>query len=367
MRKLKNILRPVHLFLGLLSGVVVFIISITGAIYCFEKPIRNFLYSDILKVNNQQLATRTLNEQLQAVVKKYPQKTVKILVTKKDKNWNTEVHFYQGGLAYVNPCTLEVMEASHIKNDFLSVALKMHKSLYLGKFGKLLISVSTLIFFFMLISGLILWWPVTKKLFFSKIKIFKSTNYFKRVYDLHNVLGFYAFWILIWIAFTGVNWSFGVVNRAMRSIINPQVENTAGQITFSYFDTTSTPLNNTGNFVQKRYPESNEQFIFLSKENSLPQRVFINYKGSGFFNKQDKLFFDTQTGETVKETKYSNSNTGYKYLASQKQIHTGEILGLFGQCLAFLGSLIGASLPITGFLMWYEKRKLKLNRTVKES
>ena len=366
MRKLKNILRPVHLFLGLLSGLVVFIISITGAIYCFEKPIRNYLYSDIVKANNQDLTSRPLNDQLQAVVKKIPEKTVKILVIKKDKNRNTEVHFYQGGLAYVNPCTLQVMEASQVKNDFLSVALKMHKSLYLGRFGKLLISVSTLIFFFMLISGMILWWPVTSKLFFSKIKILKNTNYFKKVYDLHSVLGFYAFWILIWIAFTGVYWSNGMVNRAIRSIIKPHVENTAEQITFSYLDTATAPLNNIFNFVQKRYPESSEQFIFLSKENSLPQRVFINYQGSGFFNKQDRLFFNPQTGAAIKENKYSNSNSAYKYLASQKQIHTGEILGLFGQCLAFMGSLIGASLPITGFLMWYEKRKLKAKRAVKE-
>jgi uncharacterized iron-regulated membrane protein len=41
-------------------------------------------------------------------------------------------------------------------------------------------------------------------------------------------------------------------------------------------------------------------------------------------------------------------------------IHTGKALGLPGQFLVFFSALIAASLPVTGFLMWRKKRKLKL-------
>jgi uncharacterized iron-regulated membrane protein len=37
-------------------------------------------------------------------------------------------------------------------------------------------------------------------------------------------------------------------------------------------------------------------------------------------------------------------------------IHTGAILGLPGKILAFLVSFVSATLPITGFLMWWGKR-----------
>ncbi len=40
-------------------------------------------------------------------------------------------------------------------------------------------------------------------------------------------------------------------------------------------------------------------------------------------------------------------------------IHTGAILGLTGKILAFFISLICASLPITGFIIWLQKRKNK--------
>jgi uncharacterized iron-regulated membrane protein len=38
-------------------------------------------------------------------------------------------------------------------------------------------------------------------------------------------------------------------------------------------------------------------------------------------------------------------------------IHTGAIIGLAGKILAFSGSLIVASLPVTGFYIWLGRSK----------
>jgi uncharacterized iron-regulated membrane protein len=43
-------------------------------------------------------------------------------------------------------------------------------------------------------------------------------------------------------------------------------------------------------------------------------------------------------------------------------IHVGSILGFPGKVLAFLASLIGASLPITGFLVWYGRKFKKKSK-----
>jgi uncharacterized iron-regulated membrane protein len=49
----------------------------------------------------------------------------------------------------------------------------------------------------------------------------------------------------------------------------------------------------------------------------------------------------------------------------------GSILGFPGKVLAFLVTLIGASLPVTGFLVWYgrkfKKKKTKGSKEVKQS
>jgi uncharacterized iron-regulated membrane protein len=40
-------------------------------------------------------------------------------------------------------------------------------------------------------------------------------------------------------------------------------------------------------------------------------------------------------------------------------IHTGAIIGLPGKILAFFASLIAASLPVTGFMIWLGRRNKK--------
>jgi len=38
-------------------------------------------------------------------------------------------------------------------------------------------------------------------------------------------------------------------------------------------------------------------------------------------------------------------------------IHIGAVLGLPGKIMAFVASLIAASLPITGFIIWWGRKK----------
>jgi uncharacterized iron-regulated membrane protein len=66
---------------------------------------------------------------------------------------------------------------------------------------------------------------------------------------------------------------------------------------------------------------------------------------------------------------FEQASIAQKLRKMNYDIHIGTILGFPGKVLAFLASLIGASLPITGFLVWYGrkfskkgKRNAKLTR-----
>jgi len=52
-------------------------------------------------------------------------------------------------------------------------------------------------------------------------------------------------------------------------------------------------------------------------------------------------------------------------MAMNYDLHTGGVLGITGKIIAFLASLIAASLPITGLLIWWHKSYIKTNPLLK--
>jgi len=59
----------------------------------------------------------------------------------------------------------------------------------------------------------------------------------------------------------------------------------------------------------------------------------------------------------VEGNKFSEARFADRLSIMNYDIHMGAILGFPGKLLAFFISLICASLPITGFFVWWNKRK----------
>ena len=69
---MKKRLRQLHLWLGLMSGLVVCTVALTGCLYCFEEEIRNELHRELLTVDPLPSPTRPMAEVIEAVQKNFP-------------------------------------------------------------------------------------------------------------------------------------------------------------------------------------------------------------------------------------------------------------------------------------------------------
>jgi uncharacterized iron-regulated membrane protein len=87
--------------------------------------------------------------------------------------------------------------------------------------------------------------------------------------------------------------------------------------------------------------------------------------------KTDYRYFDQYTLQELPVEhiygRFKNATTADKLLRMNYDIHVGAILGLPGKMLAFFTSLIVASLPVTGFMIWWGRRKKKTSPIKKES
>ncbi len=373
----KKIVGKIHLWLGLSSGLVVCILGITGCLFCFEKEIKNWVYADKIFVQPQAaplLSADTLRAIAQAQLGaskpigrveikpdgKHSYKFIALKSNKKATNYNAQFPYYK--TIYLNPYSGAVLDVENTKWTFFPVLLHLHYDLLLGKIGHQIVGWSTVIFVLMLITGIILWWPknkaAAKQRFWFRWK--NTTKWKRKNYDLHNIPGFYSLFITLFIASTGLYFAFDWFRQPVLWIANGGKMPAKEAAVFS-----DTLLTNRGGVLQNIVSQSfkaipkGQNFLFLLPETADKKAVIrtIAYHNANNYIQRSQLAFDQTSGALLKNKPYAKVSDAEKLQFMIYDIHVGKVLGLPGMTLAFCGSLMAASLPITGFYIWWGRRK----------
>ena len=103
-----------------------------------------------------------------------------------------------------------------------------------------------------------------------------------------------------------------------------------------------------------------------------PIEVSINPDDETYW-KTDYRYFDQYSLKELSVNhiygKTAEASAADKLIRMNYDIHTGAIIGLPGKIIAFFASLIVASLPITGFYIWWgrkQKQKIKNSESLKK-
>ena len=212
MTRAKKLIRTVHLWLGLISGLLVFIIAITGCIYAFQEEIQNATqpYRFVKKEAAPFLPPSRLQEMADRAL---PQKHVHAVLYRDSVHaaqviyYSFEEHYYY--FAYVNQYTGQVLKVKDEFADFFRIVLDGHFYLWLPPhIGQPIVASATLVFFVMLVTGIVLWWPKNKNGIRKKFTIKWQAGWRRQNYDLHSVLGFYVSWLALVLVLTGLVWGF---------------------------------------------------------------------------------------------------------------------------------------------------------------
>ena len=195
---LKKKILILHKILGLATGIVVFIVAITGCCWAFKDEIES-LYDDYKYVEKQENPILTPTQVKEIAEKIFPNNSVHgSLYTNTDTEaievifYDAEPEFYSS--IYIHPYSGEVLKVKNHISDFFGFILKGHIRLWLPKtIGEQVVGASILLFLIIIISGFILWMPKKKKNLKQRITFDwkKTTRWKRKNFDLHTVIGWY--------------------------------------------------------------------------------------------------------------------------------------------------------------------------------
>ena len=379
MKKFKKIAALIHLWLGLISGVIITIVAFTGCIYVFEEELFNFFHQDIVytKAAGKPLPLYILEEKAQKALpvdEKFNRVEVKpdqyaYIFSASKANKKAKSIFYLGQVAYnkdvyIDQFSGKVLGVIDLKHEFFSIVRLIHQYLLFKKpIGSFIVGSSVLMFLMIIITGFIIWLPKKLKNIRQRLTV-KWNARFKRLnWDLHSTFGFYVIPFALAMVITGLVWSFKWWELGIyKSLGTPKKPKLLREYVQSPAEHKNSLASNLALNTLIRLNKGNYKAILLNypedeKASMMATVQIINsgdaWRGLSYF------YFNPNTGLLTDQMLHQNKPLGLKWRNSNLDIHDGGLFGWPTKILAFMAALIIATLPTTGFLIWWGKKKKK--------
>lgn len=360
--------------MGLVTGLVLTITCFTGAVLVYEKELQHLFHHSryYTTVTGKRLS---IEEQVQHVERARPNAKVLSVKTFSDPERNTEIAITphksqkknakssQGKkkrelrlIAFVDPYTGDVKEIYNHRESFFYRMMDLHRWMLGGDVGKWIVGTCTLIFLFILITGIILWWPKNKAILKQRLKIKWGSGFKRMNHDYHVVVGFYSSLILLVLAFTGLAWSFEWFNNGIYTLTNstretPKPPKSEMQQAVSTIDQAWVTVKNK---VASPYYQ-----IQLPGDSAAAYRISVLPQTAAHESATDQYFIDQYSGKLIGTQLFSEKNTGQRVRAAFKPVHTASIYGQWSKALGFLACLAGTFFPVSGTIMWINRIRKK--------
>ncbi len=360
-----------HLWPSIVSGIIVVFVCLTGTIIVYGDEIMDWSAGDAryVPVTGQ---TRITDNQLAKTLKDFnPGFAVSEYVFFKDPKRSIRVRAFDRPnrkllYVYVDPYTGEILKAD-ATIYFFFVTAHLHAELLAGDIGLWIVVISTIVFFISCLTGLILWWPKrwNRTTFLASFTVRWKAKFKRLNYDLHNVYGFYSLILCVILSFTGLMIMFDSITDFTVKSLGGELTHLADTLPPSDSTKASLDLIPFANELLENGDQPNVS-IWVHNLSELGAFVFFSGKtGLKSTENMDIVVYNKYTGNEIPipETILIHEKTENVVW----QLHMGQWWGQFGKLSTFLAGIVATSLPITGFIIWWGRRKKKPGKTSKKS
>lgn len=395
-QKVRKLFNDIHLWLGLVSGLIVVAVCLSGTIYVFSTELTERSAPHLYKVTAPAGAVKIpVDKLVQQVKDAFPGHTLTSIYIPGSSTRTYRLSLKKEGdkearpvSYFVNPYTGNIPGNSNEKNgtkEFMSNMFSLHRWLLLDKIekplikgttnrelGSMITGWATILFTLGCITGLVIWFPQKVKHWRQGLKIKWKASWKRLNHDLHNTLAFYALIFLLLMGLTGPQWSFDWYRTGLQKTLGtykpkdaPKEKQPVSALTDSAGNTPAS-LQQYLAVADTALPYAGDYTISLPADAA--GTVTISKYKTGFFAPaaSDRLTLDQYSAAVLKKDIFKEKPFNQRVAGSIKALHVGNVYGTFTKIIYFIACLIATTLPITGTLIWINKLKQKRRKGTRD-
>ncbi|MDD2759225.1 MAG: PepSY-associated TM helix domain-containing protein [Methylomonas sp.] len=362
----------VHLYLGLVLGLVMAVTGLTGSVLVFYPELDEAMNPELLAADTgrQALSYETIYSALRRSEPdrargwrlEIPDDPERMITARYYKPKETEPAHFAPLLVTVDPYSGEIVEKRFWGRFALTWLYDLHYTLLLDHTGKIVMAGEGLVLSISLFSGLYLWWPPRHK-WRTALTIKTGASPERLNYDLHKVGGVYGFVVVLVLALTGValevpDYVNPLINavsplQAMPRPHSAPAGEGAGRIT----------LDQAVAVARQRFPAARLCWIETPNDAAGSYRINLrqDFEPNRRFPKTN-VWIDQYSGRVLAVNDPAKFGGGDILLGWLHALHSGEAFDLPGRWLVFFAGLICPLLFVTGVLRWMQKAGAKRQR-----
>ena len=372
--RLRSILFWLHLVCGVAAGVVILIMSVTGVLLAYQRQIT--AWADTRGYHVEPQAQRLTADAIVAkLAESRPDVSPTAVMVRSDPAAPASLTIGAGRQLFVDPYTGAVLGEGNGQGvrAFFRVVVEWHRYVAASganrPLGRAVTGASNLAFLFIVLSGLVLWFPRSWK--WSTLRII---SWFKgglrgkaRDFNWHNTIGVWSAVPLAVIIAGGVvisyPWATALVYRAYgeappappaatsRAAAPGARPESAAPHARSQRTSDGVPLDTMIATAAAHMPGWKTINVALPPGNAPRVVLTLDAGDGGQPQKRATLTLGRLTGEVERWEPFASQSPGRRARTWLRFAHTGEIYGLAGQTAAGIFTAGGAVLVWTGLAM----------------
>lgn len=366
----------IHLWTGLLVGLFVGTVGLTGAIVVFRYELNRLTVPGTAYVEplDQRLTLDELTAQVQL---NRPEDRIAGVSWEVGPSvaWNYRSYSPDGHRihTFINQYTGEITGQENYQHKTLQFIFDLHAYLLAGDTGLTINGFVALASILLAVTGLVVWWPGLGRWRFG-FQYLTTARWERQNYDLHKLVGFFFILPIIVVSFTGAYFSFPSLYKAAASALTGTVVSTDEPVAMTRWRDRRVPIEEFVRAAELAQPGARAISVGFPAEDGRPISVRLKERRDWHRVGLNRVYLEPANAHVLESARFGSSSAGTQIIRLMFPLHFGRFGGRWGPT-AFYGVmvvyvLVGIApfaLMVTGLLMYwnrsFSKRWRRLTQT----